>query len=101
MTVLQILSLVWIITNIPFGVIAIGIVCFVNVEFNDSFDIFLYPLLMRTLREKLSNFGTTLVTILFSIFFAPAIISYFIVLFCYAVAILIISAFMDVFKRKD
>ena len=101
MNVLQILSLIWVIANMPCGIIAIGIACFVNAEFNDSFDIFIFPLLIRSLREKLSDTGTTLVTILFSILFAPAIITYFIILLCYTIAILIISAFMDIFKRKD
>jgi hypothetical protein len=100
MAALQIFCFIWQIVNV-FGVIAISIACFVNAEFNDSFDIFVYPLLIRSLREKLSALGTTIITLLFSIFFAPAIIIYFVLLFCYSVAVLIINGFMHLFQRRD
>jgi hypothetical protein len=100
MTALHIFCFIWQILNV-FGVIAIGIACFVNAEFNDSFDIFVYPLLIRSLREKLSTLGTAIITVLFSIFFAPAIICYFILLFCYAVAVIVIKGFMNLFERRD
>jgi hypothetical protein len=80
MIILKCLFIFWFIFNIPIGVLGITVSCFTNAEV-DKDSIFLYPLLIDTLREELNKVGTTIVVALFSIFFMPAIIIYFILFY--------------------
>ena len=79
MIILKCLFILWFLFNIPLGFVGITVSCLTNAEF-DKTSIFLYPLLIETLREELNKVGTAIVAVLFSIFFMPAIIIYFILL---------------------
>ena len=100
MIILKSLFILWFLLNIPFGILGIVISCFTYAEF-DKTNIFLYPFLIETLREKLNKVGTTIVVVLFSIFFMPAIIIYFILLGILAIGYLIVKGFIRIFERKD
>ena len=77
MIILKCLFIFWFLFNIPIGVLGITVACFTNAEV-DKTRIFLCSLLIKTLREDLNKVGTAIVVVLFSIFFMPAIIIYFI-----------------------
>jgi hypothetical protein len=100
MIILKCLFIFWFIFNIPIGVLGITVSCFTNAEI-DKDSIFLYPLLIDTLREELNKVGTTIVVALFSIFFMPAIIIYFLLLGILAVGYFVVKCFTRIFKRKD
>lgn len=99
MVILEILITFLLLFNIP-TTIFIVVSCFTSAE-DCIFDVLLYPLLVRTLREKLSKLGTVIATILFSIIFAPAVILYYLALLIVGLAALLIFCFMLIFKRKD
>lgn len=82
------------------GCIFIFINCISTVE-DEFWDIFVFPKLIRWLRESLNIVGTIIVTILFTICFFPAlIIGFFIYLVCFIV-FLIGAIFVALFARKD
>ena len=100
MIILKGLFILWFLLNIPCGILGITVVCFTNAESN-KIDFLLYPILIDNLRETLNKVGTTIVTVLFSIFFMPAIIIYFILLGILAIGYLIVKGFIRIFERKD
>ena len=80
---------------------ALVIVCFSEIEFGGVGDLLVYPRLVDALRERLNLAGTILVTGLFSVFFAPAIILYFLTLSLVALGYLIWKLFLTTFGRRD
>ena len=80
---------------------ALIIVCFSEIDLSGVGDLFIYPRLVDALRERLNLTGTILVTGLFSVFFAPAIILYFLTLSLVALGYLIWKLFLAVFGRRD
>ena len=80
---------------------ALIIVCFSEIGFSSVEDLLVYPRLVDTLRERLNLVGTILVTGLFSVFFALAIIFYFLTLSLVALGYLIWKLFLIVFGRRD
>lgn len=100
MIVLKCLAIFWLIFNIPVGVMVMIVNCLSNAERKKRY-ILLYPLIIESLRDTLNKTGTVIVTILFSIVFAPAVCFYFLILGILIVAYLIVTGFISIFKRKD
>lgn len=96
---LDCLFIFWFLLNFV-ATFVIIISCLSATEF-DKLSVLLYPILVFELREKLNIAGTVIVTVLFSIFFLPAIIVYFIILLILAVAYLIVKCFIKIFGRKN
>ena len=79
---------------------AIIIGCFANVEY-DSNNLFLFPLIVEKLRERLNSAGTVIITSLFTIIFLPAIIVYFVALSILMLSLFTGKLFLLVFERRD
>lgn len=62
---------------------------------------FIYPRLIESLREDLNIPGTVIVTTLFSIIFAPALIGYFVLSGVFFVLALLCALFKYLFRRRD
>lgn len=91
----------WVMFQIP-AAIVITVQCISNLEYYDDKRVLLFwPLLVWSLREKLTIIGTTIATIFISILFAPAIVFYFIVGSVGGLIYLICTGFCKLFKRKD
>ena len=97
---LKILLILFWLLNIPIGLMGMSVLCFIEAE-SDRANILLYPLLIKNLRKKLNTVGTVIITVLFSIFFMPAIIFYFAAVCILAIGYLIVKLFIKIFKRKD
>ncbi len=97
--VLDCLFIFWFLINVV-GTLVIAVTCLSNAEF-DKLSILLYPLLVDELREKLNMAGTIIATVLFSIFFLPAIILYFVGLGILTVGYFVVKGFIRIFERKD
>ena len=67
----------------------------------DDDNLFVYPGLIERLREDLNIPGTVIVTALFSIFFAPAITLYFVLLGGLVCIFLLCELFKYLFRRRD
>ena len=80
---------------------ALIIVCFSELDFSETSDLFVYPRLINALNERLNLAGTVLVTGLFSVLFAPAIVLYFLTFGLVAIGYAAWKLFMYVFGRKD
>lgn len=100
MIVFQILFFYWSLFNVPIGAIAIVANCISNSEY-DKRNLLFWPLLISYLREKLNKAGTVIATIFISIFFAPAIIVYFVAGSFVGLIYLVCMGFCKLFKRKD
>ena len=98
MILLDFLVIIWFVINVVSAYLFI-IISFDTAE--ELYDILIYSPLIRVLRERLNKAGTVIVTILFSIFFMPAIIIYFISLVIVAILFLIVKCFIKIFERKD
>lgn len=100
MIVLQILLFFWVLFNVPIGVSVIAANCITNSGY-DKRNLLFWPLLINFLREKLNKAGIIIATIFISAFFAPAIISYFVVGSCVGLIYLVCNGFYKLFKRRD
>ena len=67
----------------------------------DDDNLFVYPGLIERLREDLNISGTVIVTTLFSIFFAPALVGYFVLTGLLMGLILFCELFKYLFRRRD
>lgn len=79
---------------------ALVIGCFASMEY-DSNNLFLFPLIVEKLRERLNIAGTVIITSLFIIIFLPAIITYFVVLGIFMLSLFTGKLFLQVFERRD
>jgi hypothetical protein len=67
----------------------------------DDDNLFVYPGLIERLREDLNIPGTIIITALFSIFFAPALVGYFVLTGLLMGLILLCELFKYLFRRRD
>ena len=96
---IECLLIFWCISNI-IAVFLILINCLDKAEF-DLTSIFLYPILVSDLRKNLNIAGTSIVIAMFSIYFLPAIILYFVGLGILTLGYIVGTAFIKLFERKD
>ncbi len=76
--------------------------CISNLEYYEDRRVLLFwPLLVWSLREKLTKAGTAIATIIISVLFAPAIVAYFVVGSLGGLIYLTCTSFCELFKRKD
>lgn len=89
----------WLVTNV---LCLCGII---KVSWTDSdynlYEILFFPVLNKVLKSRLSRVETIIATIIFSIFFAPAIIIYFVLLFFVLAALLIYVGLTSAFEHKN
>lgn len=91
----------WVMFQIP-AAIVITVQCISNLEhYGDKRVLLFWPLLVWSLREKLTIIGTTLATIFISILFFPAIVAYFAIGSISGLIYLTYTSFVKIFKRKD
>jgi hypothetical protein len=91
----------WVFLQIP-STVVISAQCISNLEYYEDKRVLLFwPLLVWSLREKLTTAGTVIATIFISILFAPAIVVYFIIGSFVGLIYLICTGFVKLFKRKD
>lgn len=91
----------WVMFQIP-ATIVITAQCISNLEYYEDKRVLLFwPLLVQSLREKLTKTGTAFATIFISVLFAPAIVAYFVVGSFTGVIYLACTGFCKLFKRKD
>ena len=95
-----------ILTGLLITWLAINVVCCMLLTFigwydEDESTILIYPYLIYCLREKLNITGTIITIILFSVFFAPALIIYFTALCLLAICYFSIKGFIKIFERKN
>jgi hypothetical protein len=99
MDIFDIFVMLWLLINLP-GIYYITIAAWKHSEYN-LYELLFFPVLIKELRYKLNKAGIIIVTTLFSILFAPAIVVHFILLFLVILAFLIYIGFMSIFERKD
>ena len=99
MTFWEILFILYGLINV-ISCILIPINCVSTAE-DEFWDILIFPKLIRWLREGLNIIGTIIVTILFALFFLPALIVDFAIYSIMFVALLISYLFVEIFKRRD
>ena len=91
----------WVFFQIP-ATVVVTVQCISNLEYYEDKRVLLFwPLLVWSLREKLTKTGTAIATIFISVLFAPAIVVYFIVGSAGGLIYLICTGFCKLFKRKD
>ncbi len=100
MTVLEIFFLYWAVINIPVGTVIITANC-VDGAKHDKLNLLFWPLLVNSLCKKLNKIGTVIATLFISIFFAPAIITYYMAGGFVGLVYLGYIGFYKLFKRKD
>lgn len=100
MKVVEALAMFYALMNVPAAVIVITALCINESEYNKR-NLLFWPLLINSLPEKLNRAGTIIATTFISIFFAPAIIVYFVVGSFVGLIYLICMGFVKLFKRKD
>ena len=96
---LTVLLVIWLLLNVA-CTFTMVISCFSQIDFTLT-DYLVYPLLIRSLRERLNLTGTIIVTVLFSIVFLPAVVVYFIGLVLLALGWLLVTLFLEIFKNKE
>ena len=99
MIILQCLFYFWLLLN-TVSTFIIVIVSISNADKN-PYNALFFPVLVEALREELSILGTIIATTFITLFFAPALALYFIVLSVLVTVALIIKGFVLLFKRKD
>jgi hypothetical protein len=91
----------WVMFQIP-SAIVIVVQCISNLEYYEDKRVLLFwPLLVWSLREKLTKTGTAFATTFISVLFAPAIVVYFGIGSFVGLVYLTCTGFCKVFKRKD
>lgn len=99
MDALTVFLTIWGLINTS-GVFVIAISSAMNAEY-DKRDLLFYPLFIGTLSEKLNKAGVIIATSFISLFFAPAIIFYFICMSFAGLVYLLYKGFVKLFRKKD
>lgn len=100
MNFLEVLIMFYALMNVPVASVIVTALCINESEYNKC-NLLFWPLLVNSLQEKLNKTGTIVATIFISIFFAPAIIVYFVVGSLVGLIYLVCKGFCKLFKRKD
>ena len=98
---IEILLFFWILLQFPAAIVISSqcIVCFD--DYKEKRALLFWPLLISSLREKLNAAGTIIATVFISIFFAPAVMAYFVVGSLVGVVYLGCVGFIKLFRRKN